>query len=87
LCKTQIGHNQGMRKIPLTIPEIAFIAATRGALGLGAGLLLSGKLSESRRRAVGVSLLAIGIATTIPAARTLFGHTKDGDHWSPDTNL
>jgi hypothetical protein len=62
-----------MRHLMLTIPEVAFIAATRGALGLGVGLLLSGRISESRRRALGWSLFALGLATTIPAARTLFG--------------
>jgi hypothetical protein len=62
-----------MRKLVLTVPEVAFIAATRGALGFGAGLLLSRKFNESRRRAVGLSLFAIGVATTIPAARRLFG--------------
>ena len=66
-----------MRKLVLTVPEVAFIAATRGALGFGAGLLLSGKFNESRRRQVGLGLLAFGIATTIPAARKLFGrHTE-----------
>jgi hypothetical protein len=62
-----------MRKLVLTIPELVFIAATRGALGFGAGLLLADKLSESRRRALGLSLVAIGVATTIPAARKVFG--------------
>ena len=66
-----------MRKLVLTVPEVAFIAATRGALGFGAGLLLSGKLNESRRRAVGLSLVAIGVATTIPAARRLFGRDAE----------
>ena len=66
-----------MRKFVLTVPELAFIAATRGALGFGAGLLLSSKFDESRRRAVGVSLVAIGVATTISAARKLFSrHTE-----------
>jgi hypothetical protein len=66
-----------MRKLVLTVPEVAFIAATRGALGFGAGLLLSEKFSESRRRKVGLGLLAFGLATTIPAARKLFGrHTE-----------
>jgi hypothetical protein len=62
-----------MRKLVLTVPEVAFIAGTRGALGFGAGLLLSGKFNESRRRKVGLALVAFGIATTIPAARKLFG--------------
>jgi hypothetical protein len=62
-----------MRKLVLTVPEVAFIAATRGALGFGAGLLLSEKLNDKRRRKIGLGLLALGIATTIPAARKLFG--------------
>jgi hypothetical protein len=62
-----------MRRLVLTVPEVAFIAATRGALGFGAGLLLSTKIDESRRRALGWSLFAVGLATTIPAARTLLG--------------
>jgi hypothetical protein len=65
-----------MRKLVLTVPDVAFIAATRGALGFGAGLLLADKFSDSRRRKVGLGLLAFGIATTIPAARKVFGrHT------------
>ena len=66
-----------MRKLVLTIPEVAFIAATRGALGFGAGLLLSKKFSYTRRRKVGMGLLAFGLATTIPAARKLFGRRAE----------
>jgi hypothetical protein len=62
-----------MRRLALTVPEVAFIAATRGALGFGIGLLLSSKFDESRRRTVGWSLFALGLATTIPAARRVFG--------------
>ena len=29
----------------ITVPEIALIAATRGAIGFGAGLLLAGKFA------------------------------------------
>ncbi len=66
-----------MRKLVLTVPEVAFIAATRVALGVGAGLLLSRTFNESRRRTVGLSLVAIGVATTIPAARRLFGRDSE----------
>jgi hypothetical protein len=60
-----------MRRIGLTIPEIAFIAGTRGALGFGAALLLSSKINERRRRTLGWGLVGLGVATTIPAARKL----------------
>jgi len=62
-----------MRQLVLTVPEVAFIAGTRGALGAGIGLLLSGKLSEPRRRVLGWALFAVGAVTTIPAAKRLFG--------------
>ena len=60
-----------MRQILLTISEVAFIARTRAALG--AGLLASGGLNQSRRRAVGWTLIAVGALTTIPAAKRLLG--------------
>ncbi len=62
-----------MRQVKLTIPEVAFIAGTRGALGAGIGLLLSQRMRESRRRTVAWTLIALGAVTTIPAAKRLFG--------------
>jgi hypothetical protein len=52
----------------LTIPAPVFrvIVDTRAALGLGLGLLLSDRLSPQRRRAVGMGLVAVGAAATIP---------------------
>jgi len=51
-----------------TIPEIAFIAGTRIALGAGLGLLLAGKLSHDTRKGAGWALLAVGVLTSIPLA-------------------
>ena len=45
-------------------------------LGVGIGLLLSDKMTESQRRAVGVTLVAIGVATTIPAAMAVFSNLR-----------
>jgi hypothetical protein len=58
-----------------TIPlwELALIAATRGAIGFGAGLLMSSKLKKDRRKVVGWSLFLTGLASTIPFAWHLFG--------------
>ena len=75
-----VARKKRMRQIPLTIPEVAFIAGTRGALGAGVGLLLSGRMTESRRRAIGWMLVAIGAVTTIPAAKRLFGQRSISGH-------
>jgi hypothetical protein len=61
----------------LNVPEIALIAGTRGMLGAGIGLLLSNKLSKDQRRAVGWTLLLVGVFTTIPLAMNIFGKDEN----------
>ncbi len=57
-----------MRSLNVSLPEIAFVAATRGVGGIGIGLLASTLLKDQHRKKVGLTLLAIGILTTIPIA-------------------
>ena len=57
----------------VTVPEIALIAATRGAIGFGAGLLLAGKFKREKRKALGWTLFLSGLASTIPIAMHVFG--------------
>ena len=61
-----------MKKRKLTVSEIALIASTRGMLGAGIGLLMSGKLSKDQRRAVGWTLVMVGAVTTIPLVMSVF---------------
>ena len=65
-----------MNKLALSLPTLGFVVGTRAALGVGIGLLLSGTMTESQRRAVGVTLVAIGVATTIPAAMAVFHNQR-----------
>ena len=58
------------RSLPL--PLIGAVAATRGMLGAGAGLLLARHVSRRRRRRVGMTLLGIGLASTVPLAIAVF---------------
>lgn len=55
------------------LPEIALIAITRVALGVGVGLLAAHRLSDARRTAAGWALLTIGIVTTVPLAVEALG--------------
>lgn len=56
----------------MDLPTLGAIAATRGMLGFGAGLLLSSRIPKERRRKVGWVLFGVGAASTIPlAARVL----------------
>jgi len=52
--------------VNVSLPEIGLIAATRGMLGAGAGLLLAGCLSDQRRKTAGRWLVALGVLTTFP---------------------
>jgi len=65
-----------MREISIPIPEIALIAGTRGALGIGIGLLLADTLTREQRQAAGVALVAIGVLTTIPLVADILGRRR-----------
>ena len=72
-----------MRETRITLPELALIAGTRAALGVGIGLLVADRLDERPRRAVGWTLVAIGALTTIPLALEVLGGGRlvAGDQW------
>lgn len=54
------------------MPQVGLFAVTRVALGIGVGLLLAGKLSETQRKSVGITLLAVGLITTGPFVAQIF---------------
>ena len=60
-----------MKDVILNLPTFGFIVSTRAALGVGIGLLVSERLSAQRRRAIGAILIAVGAATTVPAAMSV----------------
>jgi len=60
-------------RLVLTPPLLGFIVGTRAALAFGVGLLVADRIPEDRRRALGLMLIAIGAATTIPAALSVLG--------------
>lgn len=60
----------------VTVPEIALIAATRGAIGFGAGLLLANKFKREQRKMLGWTLFISGLASTIPIAMRIFGRKQ-----------
>jgi EamA domain-containing membrane protein RarD len=61
-----------MKERRLNLSDILLIGATRGMLGAGVALLAARKLSEEQRRAIGRTLVLVGIATTVPLAMRVF---------------
>jgi hypothetical protein len=45
-------------------------------MAFGAGLLVSQRIPERRRKAIGAALVAMGALTTIPALRTVRGQLR-----------
>jgi hypothetical protein len=66
-----------MKSVTLKIPAFGLIVATRAALAFGVGLLVSGKIPAHRRRAIGVTLVTIGAASTIPAVMSIVSHVSE----------
>ena len=62
-----------MKQVTLSVPQLALIAGTRAAAGAGLALLLGDRLKPEQRRAVGWTLLAVGIVTTFPLLADVFG--------------
>lgn len=61
-----------MKRMEVSVPQLAFVAATRGIAGAGVGLLVSELLAPKTRRTLGWTLLAVGALTTIPIATRVF---------------
>jgi hypothetical protein len=65
-----------MNKVNLSIPELALVAATRGMAGVGIGLLIADLLRSETRKAVGWTLLTVGVITTVPIAIEVFSQHR-----------
>ena len=68
-----------MRNLVLTPPLLGFIVGTRAALGFGLGLLVAGRIPPERRHQLGVMFVALGAATTVPAAMSLLRRQRLAD--------
>ena len=65
-----------MRDVNVSIPEMIFVALTRGMAGVGIGLLASDCVKPVARKPIGWTLFAIGALTTLPIAATLLGRAR-----------
>ena len=62
-----------MRTVEMELPKLGLVAATRAMLGAGLGLLIAPRLTRQQRRAVGWTLLVIGLVSTVPLLALVFG--------------
>jgi hypothetical protein len=62
-----------MKEISITRPELILVAGTRVALGVGVGLLLADRFTDTSRRAIGWTLTLFGALITVPIALEVLG--------------
>jgi hypothetical protein len=68
-----------MRETRISLPELALVAGTRAALGAGVALLNADRLSDEQRKAVGWTLVGVGVLSTIPLAMEILGSHRLSD--------
>ena len=67
------GRISNMKTYPVSLPFIGLFTGTRAMAAGGLALLLADKLELRQRKAIGWTLLAVGLLTTIPLVAMLFG--------------
>jgi hypothetical protein len=65
-----------MKQIVLNVPTFGFAVVTRAMIGAGIALLLSDRVAAERRRTVGLALIMIGAAATVPVVRAVMRGSK-----------
>lgn len=73
-----VAGKPGDGGVTMSYPELGLVAATRGALGVGLGLLLANTLSRNKRKAIGLPLFIGGVLSSIPIGMHLF-HKKPSE--------
>jgi hypothetical protein len=66
-----------MMQRTITLPELALIAGTRVAFGIGLGLLVSERLNNDTRHGAGWALVAVGVLSTIPLVVGVLGEEPE----------
>lgn len=67
-----------MKQTLLTLPDLALIAGTRAAAGLGVGFLLADRVPGVARRTIGWTLVLVGLLSTVPLAINILGNSRSG---------
>jgi hypothetical protein len=62
-----------MTERTMSLPDFILWTGTRVALGVGIGLLVSGRLNRDAAKAAGLALTAVGGFVTIPLAIAIIG--------------
>jgi hypothetical protein len=78
-------------KTVISIPELGLVAITRALLGAGVAFVVADRLDTHQRKAVGWTLTAVGVLTTVPLLLDVFwNHDRvalRGSLYDPEDDL
>jgi len=63
-------------KTEISLPELGLVAMTRGLLGAGVAFVVADRIEPAQRRAIGWTLTAVGVLTTLPLLLDVFAHRQ-----------
>jgi hypothetical protein len=69
------------KQLQISVPELILVAVTRGAIGVGVGLLIANRLSRKRRKTLGLPLFVLGALSSIPIAIRIFHKEENALHY------
>jgi uncharacterized membrane protein AbrB (regulator of aidB expression) len=55
------------KTVSLSLPSATLLTISQAAIGCGIGILIADKISENKRNAAAIAMLALATATTVPA--------------------
>jgi hypothetical protein len=55
------------KTVALSLPSATLLTLSQAAIGCGIGILIADKISENKRNAAAIAMLALATATTVPA--------------------
>ena len=75
-----------MATTEISLPELTLVAITRAMLGAGIALVVADRLDTRQRQAVGWTLTAVGLITTVPLVLDVLGRRTTKPQGSRQTH-
>ena len=72
-----------MKSSTLTLPELALLAGTRVAFGVGLGLAIADRIPRDTRKGAACALLLVGALSTVPLIAAILTHSHSDEGGAP----
>ena len=70
--------SDNFKTVSLSLSSATLLAISQAAIGCGIGILVGDKISENRRNAAAIAMLALAMATTVPTLVAILADLING---------